>query len=197
MALKSRNETENQLRIYVSFHVKRTRRALGMFLFSFLKRNNEIRNVFSKFPRFHPRTQANIDISAYDSIGPSSILPIMPFLIGYYVNSDYFVLLQNFNDFIYQQATAPRELRMRNANPRTAHEAEETGLGASVFRFPKHETPRDIRWSVSRNETPAKIVFRFCCFITDMFQLWPYTRLLWSCFSTVFIALFSVSTVPL
>jgi len=53
-------------------------------------------------------------------------------------------------------------------------EAEETGLGASVFRFPKHETPRDTRWSVSRNETPAKIVFRSCCFITDMFQLWPY-----------------------
>ena len=62
---QSRNETENWLRIYVSFHVKRTRRALGMFLFPFLKRNNEIRNALSKFPRFHPRTQENIDISAY------------------------------------------------------------------------------------------------------------------------------------
>ena len=50
MALKSRNETGNQLRIYVSFHVKRTRWALGMFLFPFMKRNNEIRNVRSKFP---------------------------------------------------------------------------------------------------------------------------------------------------
>ena len=68
----------------------------------------------------------------------------------------------------------PRELRMRNANPRPADEAEETGLGASVFRFSKHETPREMRWSVSRNETPAKIVFRFCCFIPDVFQLWPY-----------------------
>jgi len=145
-----------------------------MFLFPFLKRNNEIRNALSKFPRFHPRTQENIDISAYDSIGPSSILPITRFLRGSYVNSDYFVLLRIFYDLIYQQATAPRELRMRNANPRPADEAEETGLSASVFRFPKHETPKNIRWSVSRNETPAKIVFRFCCFITDMIQLWPY-----------------------
>ena len=63
---------------------------------------------------------------------------------------------------------------MRNANPRPAGEAEETGLGASVFRFSKHETPREMRWSVSRNETPAKTVFRFCCIITDVFQLWPY-----------------------
>jgi len=62
---------------------------------------------------------------------------------------------------------------MRNANPRPAGEAEETGLGASVFRFSKHETPREMHWSVSRNETPAKIVFRFCCFIPDVFQLWP------------------------
>jgi len=96
MALKSRNETENLLRIYVPFHVERTRRALGMFLFPFLKRNNEIRNALSNFPRFHPRTQANIDISAYDSIGPSSILPITRFLRGYCVNSDYFVLLRKF-----------------------------------------------------------------------------------------------------
>jgi len=96
MLLKSRNEAVNQLRIYVSFHVKRTRRALGMFLFPFLKRNNEIRNAPSKFPRFHPRTQANIDISANDPLGPSSILPIARFLRGYYVNSDYFVLLRKF-----------------------------------------------------------------------------------------------------
>ena len=96
MLLKSRNEAVNQLRIYVSFHVKRTRRALGMFLFPFLKRNNEIRNAPSKFPRFHPRTQANIDISANDPIGPSSILPITRFLRGEYVNSDYFVLLRKF-----------------------------------------------------------------------------------------------------
>jgi len=71
----------------------------------------------------------------------------------------------------------PIELRMRNASPRPADEAEETGLGASVFRFSKHETPRRKHWSVSRNETPAKIVFRFCCFITDVFQLWPYLSL--------------------
>ena len=64
---------------------------------------------------------------------------------------------------------------MRNANPRPAGEAEETGLGASAFRFSKHETPREMHWSVSRNETPAKIVFRFCCFIPDVFQLWPYS----------------------
>jgi len=67
-----------------------------MFMFPFLKRNNEIRNALSKFPRFHPRTQENIDISAYDSIGPSSILPITRFLRGSYVNSVYIVLLRNF-----------------------------------------------------------------------------------------------------
>jgi len=66
MALESRNETGNQLRIYVSFHVKRTRRALGMFLFPFLKRNNGVRNALSsfhsisppnagKYPHFRPR----------------------------------------------------------------------------------------------------------------------------------------------
>jgi len=26
-------------------------------------------------------------------------------------------------------------------------------------------------WSVARNETRARIVLRFCCFITDVFQL--------------------------
>ena len=51
---QGRNETENWLRIYVSFHVKRTRRALGMFLFPFLKRNNEIRNALSEFPPISP-----------------------------------------------------------------------------------------------------------------------------------------------
>ena len=106
-------------------------------------------------------------------MGPSSILPITRFLSGYFVNSDYFCLFGIIYDFIYQQAIPPRELRMRNANPRPAGEAEETGLGASVFRFSKHETPREMRWSVSRNETPAKIVFRFRCFIPDEFQLWP------------------------
>ena len=66
MALINRNETGNQLRIYVSFHVKRTRRALGMFLFPFLKRNNGVRNALSsfhsisppnagKYPHFRPR----------------------------------------------------------------------------------------------------------------------------------------------
>ena len=48
---------------------------------------------------------------------------------------------------------------MRNANPRPADEAEETGLGASVFRFSKHETPGEMRRAVSRNETPAKSCF--------------------------------------
>jgi hypothetical protein len=67
-----------------------------MFLLLFLKRNNKIRNAITKFPRFHPRTQTNIDISAYDSIGPSSILPITWFLSGYFVNSDYSVLLRKF-----------------------------------------------------------------------------------------------------
>ena len=46
------------------------------------------------------------------------------------MNSDFFCCFGNFNDFIYQQATPPRELRMRNANPRSAGEAEETELGA-------------------------------------------------------------------
>ena len=54
MALKSRNKTENELRIYVSFLVKRSRRALGLFLFSFLKRNNEIRSAPFKFPPISP-----------------------------------------------------------------------------------------------------------------------------------------------
>ena len=51
---QGRNETENWLRIYVSFHVKSTRRALRMFLFPFLKRNNEMRNPLSKFPPISP-----------------------------------------------------------------------------------------------------------------------------------------------
>ena len=66
-----------------------------MFLCPFLKRNNGIRNALSKFPtlfpnfpRFQSRTQANIHISAHDSIGPSSILPITRFLSGYFVNSE-------------------------------------------------------------------------------------------------------------
>ena len=54
MALKSRNETGNWLRICVSFHVKRTRRALGMFLFPFMKRNNEIRGAPFKIPPISP-----------------------------------------------------------------------------------------------------------------------------------------------
>jgi len=54
MALESRNETGNWLRICVSFHVKRTRRALEMFLFLFLKRSNEFRNALSKFPPISP-----------------------------------------------------------------------------------------------------------------------------------------------
>ena len=36
------------------------------------------------------------------------------------MNSDYFLLLRKVYGFIYQQATPPRELRMRNANPRPA-----------------------------------------------------------------------------
>ena len=80
------------------------------------------------------------------------------------MNSDYFCLFGSIYGFIYQQAIPPRELRMRNANPRPAGEAEETGLGASVFRFSKHETPREMHWSVSRNETPAKNRVSFLLF---------------------------------
>ena len=44
------------------------------------------------------------------------------------MNSDYFCLFGSVYDFIYQQAIPPRELRMRNANPRPAGEAEELEL---------------------------------------------------------------------
>ena len=178
MALESRNETGNWLRICVSFHVKRTRRALEMFLFLFLKRSNEFRNALSKFPpisppnagkylHFRPRLHRAVFYFANNAISKWAFYEFRLSRAA----SEVFMIL-----YTYKQPTPPRELRIRNANPRPADEAEETGLGASVFRFSKHETPRELRWSVSRNETPAKIVFRFCCFITDVFQLWPYLR---------------------
>ena len=79
MALESRNETGNQLRIYVSFHVKRTRRALGMFLFPFLKRNNGVRNALSsfhsisppnagKYPHFRPRLHRAVFYFSYYAV---------------------------------------------------------------------------------------------------------------------------------
>ena len=146
-----------------------------MFLFPFLKRNNEIRDALSKFPPISP---PNAGKSLH-------FRPRLHRAVFYFTN--YAVSKWAFREFrlfstssevfmiVYtNKQPPPRELRMRNANPRPADEAEETGLGASVFRFSKHETPREMRRSVSRNETPAKIVFRFCCFITDVIQLWPY-----------------------
>jgi len=158
--------------------VKRTRRALEMFLFLFLKRSNEFRNALSKFPpisppnagkylHFRPRLHRAVFYFANNAISKWAFYEFRLFRAA----SEVFMIL-----YTYKQPTPPRELRIRNANPRPADEAEETGLGASVFRFSKHETPRELRWSVSRNETPAKIVFRFCCFITDVFQLWPYSE---------------------
>jgi len=148
-----------------------------MFLFPFLKRNNEIRDALSKFPpisppnagkylHFRPRLHRAVFYFANYAVSKWVFREFRRFCTASEFGSVY--------DCIYQLATPPKELRMRNANPRPADEAEETGLGASVFRFSKHETPTEMRWSVSRNETPAKIVFRFCCFITDVFQLWPY-----------------------
>ena len=84
-----------------------------------------------------------------------------------------------FYGFKYQQATPLGEPILRNVNPRPADEAEETGHGATVFRFSKQEMPREVSWPVSRNETPAKIVFLFCCFIIGVFQLWPYAWCFW------------------
>jgi len=137
MSLKSRNEAVNQLRIYVSFHVKRTRRALGVFLFPFLKRNNEIRNAPSKFPRFHPRTQANIDISANDPIGPSSILPITRFLRGEYVNSDYFVLLRKFLWFYLPTSNRPERTTYSKCESATCGRSRRNGTRCLSVSFPE------------------------------------------------------------
>ena len=131
-----------------------------MFLFPFWKRNKEIRDPLSKFPpisppnagkyrHFRPRHHRAVFFFTNNAVFKRAFREFRLFFAA----SEVFM--------IYQQATPPREPRMRNANPRPADEAEETGLGSSVFRFSKHETPREMRRSVSRNETPAKIVFRF------------------------------------
>ena len=78
-----------------------------------------------------------------------------------------------FYGFKYQQATPLGEPILRNVNPRPADEAEETGHGATVFRFSKQEMPREVSWPVSRNETPAKIVFLFCCLLLACFNSGP------------------------
>jgi len=71
-----------------------------MFLFPFLKRNNEIRDALSKFPPISPPNAGKYLHFRHDSIGPSSVLPITRFLSGHFVNSDYFVLLRNSEVFM-------------------------------------------------------------------------------------------------
>jgi len=135
-----------------------------MFLFPFLKQNNEIRDALYKFPPISPPNAGK-----YLHFRPRlhrAVFYFANYAVSKWVFREFrlFCTASEFGsvcDCIYQLATPPRELRMRNANPRPADEAEETGLGSSVFRFSKHETPREMRRSVSRNETPAKIVFRF------------------------------------
>ena len=124
---------------------------------------------FPRLPKSHPQTQAIIYISAHDPRLHRAVFYFSNYAVSKWAFSwipTVFCCFGSLYSLYTHKQPPPRELRMRNANPRPADEAVETGLGASVFRFSKHETPREIRWSVSRNETPAKIVFRFCCFIT-------------------------------
>jgi len=153
--------------------VKHTRRALGMLLFPFSERITESTTFRSKLPQIPP-PKAEGHRHFCPPTGPHSILPITRFLRGHFVNVDSLcsasekpmIASTTQNNFF------PRERSTRNMNPRPADEAGETGLGASVFHFPKQETPkRGKRWPVLKNEMPAKIVLRFCCFITDVFQL--------------------------
>ena len=108
-----------------------------MFLIPFLKRNNEIWNAPSKFPRFHPRTQANIDISAYDSIGPSSILPITWFLNGYFVNSDYSVLLRKFLWFYLPTSNRPERTTHAKCESATCGRSRGNGTQCLSVSFPE------------------------------------------------------------
>ena len=71
-----------------------------MFLFPFLKQNNEIRDALYKFPPISPPNAGKYLHFRHDSIGPSSVLPITRFLSGHFVNSDYFVLLRNSEVFM-------------------------------------------------------------------------------------------------
>jgi len=87
MALKSRNETENWFRSYVSFLVKLTRKRLENSCFHSW-------NETSKFTTL--LKQENFDVSAHDSTGPCSVLSITRFLWEYFVKFDYNALLRNF-----------------------------------------------------------------------------------------------------
>jgi len=106
-----------------------------MFLSQFLKRNNEIWNALSKFPRFHPRTQANIDISAYNSIGPSSILPITWFLNGYFVNSDNSVLLRKFLWFYLPTSNRPERTTYAKCESATCGRSRRNGTRCLSVSF--------------------------------------------------------------
>ena len=114
--------------------MKRTRRALEMFLFLFLKRSNEFRNALSKFPpisppnagkylHFRPRLHRAVFYFANNAISKWAFYEFRLFRAASVV----LVTL-----YTYKQPTPPRELRIRNANPRPADEAEETGLSASL-----------------------------------------------------------------
>jgi hypothetical protein len=100
-----------------------------MFLFPFWKRNKEIRDPLSKFPpisppnagkyrHFRPRHHRAVFYFANNAVSKWAFREFRLFFAA----SEVFM--------IYQQATPPRELRMRNANPRPADEAEETEPGA-------------------------------------------------------------------
>jgi len=77
------------------------------FCFNSWNETTKFATLFPNLPRFHPRTQANIHISAHDSIGPSSILPITRVVSGYFVKSDCFMLLRKFLWFYIPTSNSP------------------------------------------------------------------------------------------
>jgi hypothetical protein len=89
---------------------------------------------FRKFPRFHPREQAKIDITAHDSTGPYSILLITRFF------SAYLCWFGRLYDFIYQQAAPSQDVEVdevRILDLRTKPEKRDSVTSCFVSRKKK------------------------------------------------------------
>ena len=117
-----------------------------MFLFPFMIRNHEIRDALSKFPPISPPNAGKY----------LHFRPRLHRAVFYFTN--YAVSKWAFREFrLFSTASEvfmivytnkqppPRELLLRNPDPRPADGAGEGGLGASVFRFSGQETPGIIR----------------------------------------------------
>jgi hypothetical protein len=117
-----------------------------MIMFPFLKRNNEIRNARFKFPPIIP-----LNAGKYRHVCPqlhSAVFCFANCAVSqcffrefqlYRASSGVFMILYA------NKQPPPRELLLRNPDPRPADGAGEGGLGASVFRFSGQETPGIIR----------------------------------------------------